>query len=223
MIEVTEKNEKTLIHFAHNLSDIVSLIRYKEEGIFGIEYKTERIYKYKSDDRDMILLNIQELCETKCMNCPILLEEPMFGVKEGYRGDIPHPEYSEYLLKKLTALDENWRDSLREFNMSFKPGFIQCKDKMTLRSVLKYLNSKDEDDLILVYSTVYRLILSKVCFEDIPNLKVVFQVQIMESLASSNQRLNYLASLIILEVISKNSSNEKSIQINQDLIYNEKE
>lgn len=87
---------------------------------------------------------------------------------------------------------------------------------------MKLLNNQ-EDDLVLIYSAIYRLILSKSCFEDIPNLKEPLQNHIMANLTNPNQRLNYLASLIILEVISKNSSNDKSIVTNQDLVYNEKE
>lgn len=55
-------------------------------------------------------MNIQELCDMKCLNCPILLEEPASGVKEGEKGDIPHHEYCEVILKKITNLDENWRE-----------------------------------------------------------------------------------------------------------------
>src|SRR5690606_37915671 len=137
---IVEKDTRSTILSIHKITDIYALIRYKDDKLFGIEYKKDKTYKYSSETRDLLLLDILEMCKRQNNPCFITTEDTNPGIKEGAKGELPVSEYSDFLFKKMSYLDKEmneWKNRIIEFNYSFPPGKCVCKDKNILRTIFK--------------------------------------------------------------------------------------
>jgi hypothetical protein len=177
----------------HRLSEIFSIIRYPNQPkLFGIEYNEDHIYKYESENRENIILDIMELYhrgDHPINTLPVSIEPAARGLREGgYHSlsDPPKEDYAESFMKQhLSHIDteENSVQILREFLSSYSIA-PPLADKNHFRSLMKLLPKVEGGQLQACLAALHRIVFNRSVIEDAPSNKGL--ETILTSLFQSN-------------------------------------
>jgi hypothetical protein len=216
ILEVDTQSGTT--HAVHRTNTVRCIIRSPDDDqTFGIEFTNGYgLELYKSEDRDIIILDLIELCQRSNNRVLITTEPTLYGMKEGLVVGPPDEEYADNLVKrlgnleKLDSMDEKLR-LLREFNMSFLVNDCPVKDKSPFRAVLKLYYQIYQDKqapkqekvrhVQLVLGALQRLLSYKPSFEDAATHKPLFEFLLHNS-SSDDAGSRHFASAIMNDLVN---------------------